>query len=810
MPGRRRRFFGLWSKFVKAIVFLLALSLQAETGREAWLRYSPQHIEDIPAVLATLNTSPLIETARDEILKGVRGMTGKTLRLESGMPHGPAIILRTRPGGLLPGGLRPDAYWLRTVNGNIIITAATDRGVLYGAFALLRKISLGEPINNFDEQQTPHVPIRWVNQWDRLDGSIERGYGGRSIFWENGRVRTDLTRVSEYARLLASLGINGCAINNVNADKRILSPEFLPQIAAIAGALRPWGVATVISVDFASPKTIGGLDTFDPLDPRVALWWKTKFDELYAAIPDLGGVVMKADSEGQAGPSAYHRTHADAANVVARALQPYHGIIFYRGFVYDHHMDWNNPKNDRARAAYDNFVDLDGNFDKNVVIQIKNGPIDFQVREPASPLFAALDKTNKALELQITQEYMGQARHMVFLVPQWKEALDFNLGPAPVKKLVNGFIGVANVGLDDNWLGNHLSQANLYGFGRLAWNPDLTSREIIDEWTIQTFGREPLETIAKMQLTSWRTYENYTGSLGLQTLTDIVGNHYGVAVEASERNGWGQWHRADEKGVGMDRTVATGTGYIGQYRPSIASIFENLSTCPDDLLLFFHHAPYTHKLHTGKTVIQSIYDSHYEGAEAVDQYVRDWQSLKPHIDEQRFSEVLHQLEYQAGQAVVWRDAVTMWFLRASQIPDEKGRVGNYPGRIEAESMTLDGYKIIQVSPWETASGGKAIECPQPRCTASFHYQGPAGWHEIRVQYFDQSTGVSNFRLFVNAQQVDQWQAADQVPERRNKIDSSSSTRRTITGIALRTGDEIRIEGVPDGLEHAALDYVEIR
>ena len=456
-----------------------------------------------------------------------------------------------------------------------------------------------------------------------------------------------------------------------------MSPELLPQIASIAAALRPWGVQTVISVDFGSPKTIGGLDTFDPLDPRVAAWWKAKVDELYAAVPDLGGVVMKADSEGQVGPSAYKRTHADAANVVARALKPHNGLIFYRGFVYDHHMDWNNPKNDRARAAYDNFVDLDGKFNDNVVIQIKNGPIDFQVREPASPLFAALEKTKQAVELQVTQEYMGQARHMVFLVPQWKETLDFNLGKAPVKSLVQGFIGVANVGLDDSWLGNQLSQANLYGYGRLAWNPDLSARQIVDEWTEQTFSadRKTIDAIAQMQLTSWRTYEDYTGPLGLQTLTDIVGNHYSVAVEASEENGWGQWHRADEKGVGMDRTVATGTGYIGQYRPAIAQVFESLATCPDDLLLFLHHVPYTFKLHSGKTVIQSIYDSHYKGAEAVEGYVRDWKSVQPHIDEHRFAEVLHQLEYQAGQAQVWRDAVTTWFLRASGIPDQQGRVG---------------------------------------------------------------------------------------------------------------------------------------
>lgn len=790
---------------MKRLVFLLAIALHAETGRDAWLRYSPQTVENLPAVIAITSNSPLLITAQDELVRGVREMTGKTLRMEAGTPSEKAIILRTR------GVSAPDAYWLKTEKSGIVVTGDSDRGVLYGAFALLRKISLGQSITSLDEHDVPHAPIRWINQWDRLDGTIERGYGGRSIFWDAGHARADLSRVSEYGRLLASLGINGCAINNVNADKRILSPEFLPQIASIAAALRPWGVQAVISVDFGSPKTIGGLDSFDPLDPRVAAWWKTKIDELYDAVPDLGGVVTKADSEGQVGPSAYKRTHADAANVVARALKPHAGLIFYRGFVYDHHMDWNNPKNDRARAAYDNFVDLDGKFDDNVVIQIKNGPIDFQVREPASPLFGALEKTRQAIELQITQEYMGQARHTVFLVPQWKETLDFNLGKAPVKALVHGFIGVANVGLDDSWFGNQLSQANLYGYGRLAWNPDLSSRQIVEEWTRQTFGNDgqTVDTIAQMQLTSWRTYENYTGPLGLQTLTDIVGNHFGVAVEASERNGWGQWHRADEKGVGMDRTVATGTGYIGQYRPATARIFESVETCPDDLLLFLHHVPYSYKLHSGKTVIQSIYDSHYEGAEAVEAYVRDWKSLQPHIDEQRFGDVRHQLEYQAGQAEVWRDAVTMWFLRASGVPDEKGGVGNYPGRTEAESMTLDGYAIKPVTPWEGASGGKAIECPQARCSASFRYDGDSGWHTIRVQYFDQSSGVSHFRLFVGTQLVDEWAADDLVPERRTKVDSSASTRRTTSAIALRKGDLIRIEGMPDGQERAAVDYIEI-
>ena len=482
-------------------------------------------------------------------------------------------------------------------------------------------------------------------------------------------------------------------------------------------------------------------------------------------------------------------------------------------------MDWRNLKNDRARAADDNFRSLDGKFDDNAVIQIKHGPIDFQVREPASPLFGTLEKTNQAIELQITQEYFGQGRQTVFLIPMWKETLDFDIRKGiPVKAMVagkafkrptGGFVGVSNVGLDDNWLGNQLSQANLYGFGRLAWNPDLSARVIADEWTRLTFGSDSKvdQTIDHLQLTSWRMFENYTGPLGLQTLTDITGNHYGVAVEASENNGWGQWHRADDKGVGMDRTVATGTGYIGQYRQSVARIYESLATCPDDLLLFMHHVPYTHRLHDGKTVIQYIYDSHYEGAAAAETYVKDWQALKGRIDDQRYQEVLAQLEYQAGQAQVWRDAVVTWFWKTSGIQDARGRAGHHPGRIEAESMHLDGYTPQPVHPGEAASSGTAVICPAGKCTAESQYDGAPGWYTLRVQYFDLPQGVAKFRLFINDQQVDDWSAADRFPAR--KLDASSSVRHEARGIALRKGDRIRIEGQPDATDPAALDYLEI-
>jgi alpha-glucuronidase len=451
---------------------------------------------------------------------------------------------------------------------------------------------------------------------------------------------------------------------------------------------RPWGVQLSLSVDLSSPKIVGGLDTFDPLDPKVAEWWQKKVDEIYREIPDFGGFVVKADSEGRSGPSAYGRSHADAANVIARALKPHGGVVFYRAFVYNHHLDWRDLKNDRAKAAYDNFHPLDGAFDDNVIIQIKNGPIDFQVREPVSPLFAGLRRTNEAIELQITQEYTGQQKHLCFLVPMWKEVLDFDMradgNSTRVKDIVagrvfhrpvGGYAGVANVGMDANWMGSPLAMANLYGFGRLAWNPELSGETIVDEWTWLTFGGDPLvvKTINALQLDSWHVYESYTGPLGAGTLTNITGNHYDPGPESSEENGWGQWHRADHQGIGMDRTVATGTGYIGQYPAEVQRVYESLAACPDSLLLFFHHVPYTYVLHSGKTVVQQVYDSHYEGAEQARGFVARWKTLDGHVSDARYKDVLARLEYQAEQAVIWRDAICGWIHKMSGIGDTKGR-----------------------------------------------------------------------------------------------------------------------------------------
>jgi alpha-glucuronidase len=603
--------------------------------------------------------------------------------------------------------------------------------------------------------------------------------------------------------------------------------------------MRPWGVRVAISVDIASPQKIGGLKTFDPLDPAVQAWWAAKVDEIYAQIPDLAGFTVKADSEGQAGPASYGRNPADAANLLAHALAPHGGVVLYRAFVYNNHLDSNDLKADRARAAYDIFQPLDGKFAANVIVQIKYGPIDFQAREPVSPLFAGLEKANSAMELQITQEYTGQQRHLVYLAPMWKQMLDFDLraedrGPhgqvfvrgvqnraTPVKEIIagksfnrplGGMIGVSCVGRD-GWLGSPLAMANLYAFGRLAWDPNLSAEQIAEEWTRQTIGTDPLvvATVTKMLMQSWPAYVDYTGPLGTQTLTDITGSHYGPNIESSERNGWGQWHRDDAKGIGMDRSVPTGTGFAGQYPPEVAKMYESPATTPDNLLLFFHHVPYTYKLHSGETVIQYFYDSHYRGADEAARLVAEWQTLENKIAPQLYNDVLGRLMYQAGHAIVWRDAIVEYFLKESGIPDAKGRAGQTPGRMEAEDARLAGYKVIDITPWEDASGGKAVTCDAssaPKgCSAEWTYTDVSGHFDIAVQYFDLQGGVAHFALDVNGKAIATWAADAKLPSRRP--DGDNSTRFTTRGVELKPGDVLRVDGTPDASDPAVLDYVEI-
>ncbi len=807
-------------------------------GEPAWLAYGPVHAAvvfpgGIPDTIVELGHDAVEDSAARELARGWRGMLRDEPRVVSspGAEFKQGVVVGTQgeiaawnPRLRREQPLEPDAYRLYRDGGVLVVEGSDPRGVLYGAFALLRLIGEEHSLATLDEFSAPWAAVRWTNEWDNPNGTIERGYAGPSIFFEGGKVRADLSRAAAYARLLSSVGIDGCTINNVNAAIDLLKPENIKDIARIADVFRPYGVRLSLSVDMSSPKVVGGLKTFDPLDPEVAAWWKTKVDEIYAAIPDFGGVVIKADSEGRVGPSQYGRSQSDAANVVARALRPHGGVVLYRAFVYNNHLDWNDMKADRARAGYDIFHPLDGKFDENVIVQIKHGPIDFQVREPVSPLFAGLPHTNEAIELQITQEYTGQQRHLVYLVPMWKEALDTNMRAAaaaaalPVKLIVSGrtvdtehhamggFVGVSGVGTD-GWLGSPLAMANLYGFGRLAWDPNLSAAAISDEWTRLSFGNDAKVrgTINQLELNSWHIYESYTGSLGVGTLTDIVGAHFGPGIESAERNGWGQWIRADHDGVGMDRTVATGTGYIGQYPALLAAKYESLATCPDDLLLFMHHVPYAYRLHSGETVIQHIYDTHYWGAQAAAAQVPAWEQLQGKVPDATYAEVLRRLKFQAGAAVVWRDAITTWFAKESGVPDALGRVGHYAGRIEAESMQLNGYEAVDVTPWETASGGKAVICELPECSVETTWDKPDGWYDVTVQYFDLLHGHSRFALSVAGNEVEHWVADDTLPG--GTLNGSTSTRRVLHRVAIHRGDRIRVTGWPDRPEPAPLDYL---
>jgi alpha-glucuronidase len=831
-------------------VIIYAHNTVAQTAAQAWLKYRFLGKSlTVPTRVSTLGQSLLEQSAAIELRRGLLSLSGG-----APLEQGPNIILlgtvqemRARQPKTTVPSLGPDEFLITARHGDLTreidIVGGNDRAILYGAFALLRNLAQGIDMSKADIREHPAMPVRWVDEWDNADGSIERGYAGRSIFFDNGHVRDDLAPVAEYARLLASVGINGCNLNNVNNAAVFLTPQMLEGIARIAEAMRPYGVRVALSVDIASPQKIGGLNTYDPLDPSVKNWWATKVNEIYALIPDFAGFTVKADSEGQPGPASFGRTPADAANTLATALAPHSGVVLYRAFVYNHHADWRDPKADRARAAYDIFHPLDGKFAPNVIIQTKEGPIDFQVREPVSPLFGGLTQTSQAMEVQITQEYTGQQRHLVYLAPMWKQVLDFDMrvggASTPVREIVagksfhrtlGGMIGVAGIG-QQAWLGSPLALANLYAFGRLAWNPDLTPEQIADEWTRQTISNNPavVRVVTKMLMQSWPAYESYTGPLGLQTLTDITGSHYGPNIESSENNGWGQWHRADHNGLGMDRTVATGTGYVGQYSPDVAKVYESAATTPDDLLLFFHHVPYTWKLHDGKTVIQYLYDSHYDGAAQAAHFVDDWESLKGRIDPELYADMLPRLQYQAGHAIVWRDAVTQYFLKLSGIPDDRGRAGHYPNRLEAETARLTGYKVIEVNPWEDASGGKAVTChdttsvvpdkpekdygasaPAPTCAAEWTYNAQPGRFNIAVQYFDLQGGVAKFSLEINGQTPTpdaSWSADATLPT--SHLHADNSTRHIVHNVGLKPGDKIRIEGTPGGTDPAALDYIEI-
>ncbi len=570
------------------------------------------------------------------------------------------------------------------------LDAGGPSGLLYGIFHLLRLFGSNASLSEVDIREKPTSQLRMLNQWDNADGSIERGYAGLSIFYQNGQIASRLDRVRDYARLAASVGINGISINNVNvhkAETAFITESLLPEVSRVADVFRSYGIRLFLSVNFAAPIQVGGLTTADPLDPGVCDWWKKTAKTIYDYIPDFGGFLVKADSEHRPGPFTYGRDHADGANMLADALAPHGGIVIWRCFVYNCMQDWRDRSTDRARAAYDHFTPLDGKFKDNVILQIKNGPMDFQVREPVSPLFGAMKRTNQVMEFQVTQEYTGQQRHLCYLVPQWKEVLDFDTHAkgqgSYVKRIADGslfrpkhsgFAAVSNIGDDDNWTGHTLAQANLYGYGRLIWNPDLSAEQIADEWIRQTFGNDErlVSAISRMLMGSWRTYENYTAPLGVGWMV-APNHHYGPDVDGYEYSRWGTYHFADRDGIGVDRTTETGTGYGAQYHAPNAAMYNDVTTCPDELLLFFHHVPYTHRLQSGLTVIQHIYDTHFEGAEQAANLLEQWEQLEGLIDSARFGSIRERLREQAEHAKHWRDVINTYFYRKSGVPDEKGR-----------------------------------------------------------------------------------------------------------------------------------------
>jgi alpha-glucuronidase len=842
---------------MRSLLLLAAIGFAAaEDGLSGWLRYARikganGYHNKLPSAIVTLNAtegSP-VYTAGQELSDGISGIFGKDLEFDTANSRKKrdttatvgtvTAYLDSNPGAAdrLPE-LVDDGFYLSVSKGNVLILGQNERGALYGAFHYLSLLAQGNA-SDFTLTSNPDAPIRWVNQWDNMQdggthGSVERGYGGDSIFFWDGKVRDDLTRAGQYARLLASIGLNAVVVNNVNADPKTLTPENMDGLGRIADAFRPYGVQLALSLNFAAPDTLGGLGTFDPLDETVADWWKDITDELYKRVPDMAGYLVKANSEGQPGPMTYNRTLADGANMFAHALKPHGGIILFRAFVYDHRslnqtLDW---KADRANAAGDYFHDLDGKFEDNVAIQIKYGPIDFQVREPVSPLFANLVKTPSTIELQISQEYLGQQAHLVYLAPMWKEILDFDfrvdgkpsrtfdiLNGKRFNRKLGGYAGVVNVGTNTTWLGSHLAMSNLYAYGRLAWNPSATSEGMLEEWIKMTFSHDKkvIDVITKLSMQSWPAYEDYTGNLGIQTLTDILLGHYGPNPASQDGNPWGQWTRADSDTIGMDRTVWNGTGFAGQYPPEIAAMYEKVETTPDNLLLWFHHVPYTQVLKSGKTVIQHFYDAHYAGSAVAQTFPKLWESLRgrPGIDDERFDHVMYRLVYQAGHSLVWRDSINTFYANKSGIADTKGRVGNHPYRIEAESMKLVGYEPYVVSPFEAASGALCVVTKDnsTQATASVKLDDiKTGKYDVAVNYYDMALGNSTWELYIGCDRIAKWKGDQEYILGRAPspyIDGHTASRITFKGVHIKKGNTLKIVGQPDGLEPAPLDYVSI-
>ena len=676
-----------------AAAMALAPAARAEDGYDLWLRYQPVEASAagpyraVARELVIQGGSPTLAVARAELERGLSGLLGAAPSISSDVNADGAIVLGTPATSHIVAALNlplerlgPDGYLIRSVTTGgrraTVVAGNSDVGVLYGVFDLLRRIQTRQGLEQLDVIEAPKVKLRLLNHWDNLDRSVERGYSGQSIWdwWKLPDAKDP--RYIDYARANASLGINGAVLNNVNAKADSLTAPYIAKAAAVADVLRPYGVKVYLSVRFSAPMEIGGLKTADPLDPAVRAFWTAKADEIYRAIPDIGGFLVKANSEGQPGPQDFGRSHADGANMLGEAVGRHGGVVMWRAFVYSHEQ----PE-DRIKQAYNEFVPFDGKFRDNVLVQVKNGPLDFQPREPFHPLFGAMPKTPLMMEFQITKEYLGFATHLVYQGPLYEEALQAdtwrNGRGTTVAKVVDGrahghkltgMAGVANVGSDRNWSGSHFDQANWYAFGRLAWNPDLSSRAIAEDWARRTFSNDPafLKPVIDMMVASRETVVDYMTPLGL---THIMGrsHHYGPGpwVEGGERADWTSvyYHRASPEGIGFDR-MATGSDAVAQYAPEAGKAL----AADEKNLLWFHRVPWDHKVASGRTLWDEMVVRYTDGVRRVSEMRRTWEAMRPYVDAQRHAEVAAYLAIQEKEAQWWRDACIAYFQQFSKRP----------------------------------------------------------------------------------------------------------------------------------------------
>ena len=666
---------------------------------KCWLDYKPLAKDKIrPCYLnpVLLASGEIAQTIAKEYQTAMDAMLGETVEISYEVLEEPSVFMQVQKEYEFPEEKRngqsrevlDQAFAIYEEEESIVITGRTETALLQGVFAFLRMVTLDNIFQKMPYYCIPSMPLRMMNHWDDMNGSIERGYSGKSFFYDDYKILYN-DRTEMYARLMASIGINAIVINNVNVHEKetyLITDVYLKQVKQYTDLFARYGIQLFMSVNFAAPMELSDIPVSDPLDPQVIAWWEKAVAHVYEVIPNFGGFLVKADSEGRPGPFTYGRTHADGANMLAKVLKPYGGTVVWRCFVYNCGQDWRDKKTDRARAAYDHFMELDGTFDDNVILQIKNGPMDFQVREPVSPLFGGLKKTNMMLEVQIAQEYTGQQIDLCYLIPMWKEILAFDTygdgEGTTVEKVVSGhaydqihcgMAGVINTGDDENWTGNDLAAANLYGFGRLAMDTTLTAEEIAEEWSRLSLAddKEVTDVVVPMLCGSWATYEKYNAPLGIGWMV-TPHYHYGPDVDGYEYDRWGTYHRADLHGIGVDRTME-GTGYVSQYKEPWRSIYADTEKCPEELLLFFHHIPYTYMLKTGKTLIQHIYDTHFEGVEEVEAMQKAWQGLKGKVEDRAFDCVAERFERQLVNAKEWRDRVNTYFYRKCGIADEKNR-----------------------------------------------------------------------------------------------------------------------------------------